>query len=57
MPNFERERSDYVYDLTEEQKVRLLDIALKKDQPIELLVLQAVDEFIEREIKSCQTKL
>jgi predicted transcriptional regulator len=40
----------HVYDLSPEQMKWLLEIALKKDEPIQALVHQAIDQYIEREV-------
>jgi hypothetical protein len=55
MPNIERECSSYEYSLSHRQFVALMEIALKKDSPIDQLVLEAIDEYLARE-KQCGTK-
>jgi hypothetical protein len=47
MPNTERMWSDYQYEVSGRQLEALLAIALKKDQPLESLLAQALDEFID----------
>jgi hypothetical protein len=56
MPNIERKWSDYTYDLSPEQMEGFLEIALKKDEPIQALVHQAIDQYIAREMQSCRTE-
>lgn len=50
MSNINRERSDYLYELTAEQKKRLLEIALKKDRSLEEMIIEAIDRYIEHEL-------
>jgi hypothetical protein len=47
MPNNERTWSDYQYDVSGRQLEALLAIALRKDQPLESILAQALDEFID----------
>jgi hypothetical protein len=56
MPNIERKWSDYTYDLSSEQLDGLLTIARNQDRPIGSLVLEAIDQYIEREMQSCRTE-
>jgi hypothetical protein len=56
MPNTKRKWSDYTYDLSPEQMEGLLEIALRKDEPIQALVYQAIGQYIEREVNSSQEK-
>lgn len=46
MPNNERTWSDYQYEVSGRQLEALLAIALKKDQPLESLLAEAVDQYI-----------
>jgi predicted transcriptional regulator len=56
MPNIKRKWADYTYDLSPEQMEGLLEIALKKDEPIQALVQEAIGQYIERELPSCRTE-
>jgi hypothetical protein len=53
MPNTKRKWSEYIYDISSEQMEGLVTIALNRDRPIESLVLEAIDQYIEREKSSC----
>jgi hypothetical protein len=51
MPNSERTWSDFQYDVSKKQLEALLAIALAKDTPLETLLVEAIDQYIEREKK------
>ena len=57
MPNTQRERSEYVYNLSREQMEQLVEIALRQDRPVLDVIMEAVDQYIEREKKSCQQRV
>lgn len=52
MANVERESSDYLYTVSAEQLSQLLRIAFVQDRPIQELILEAIDRYIEREENS-----
>jgi predicted transcriptional regulator len=52
MANLKRKRSDHVFELSSEQLEALLKIALKRDRPLEEIVLGAIDQYIKAEEKS-----
>ncbi len=54
MPNIERQRSEYVYTLSPQQMAQLTEIAFRRDQPLLFVVMEAIDQYIEREKNSCQ---
>lgn len=54
MSNIERECSNYVYDLSRQQLDQLLSIAREKDRPFLEVVMEAIDQYIEREKDLCQ---
>jgi hypothetical protein len=56
MPNINRERSDYEYQLPPHQLTALLDIAFRKDCSLQTLILRALDEYIHREEQACRSK-
>jgi hypothetical protein len=49
MPNIDRKSSNYEYEVPQRQLDALLEIALKKDREIHLLIWDALDEYIQRE--------
>ena len=49
MANINRERSDFVFELSGPQLEALLAIALEQDRPFEEVVLGAIDKGIEAE--------
>jgi hypothetical protein len=51
MPNSERIWSDFQYDVSKKQLEALLAIALAKDQALETVLVEAIDQYIEREKK------
>lgn len=53
MPNQIRKRSNYLLALTEDQFERCLKLSKERQQSVEDLVLEAIDEFIERQ-KQCR---
>jgi predicted transcriptional regulator len=54
MPNIERKRSNYEYQVPPGQLDALLDIAMKKDRDIQTLIWDALDEYIQREEQTWQ---
>ena len=54
MPNKQRKRSEYQFELSKRQLEAFLEIALKEDRPLEDVILGALDRFIETEKQSCQ---
>jgi hypothetical protein len=49
VPNQPRKRSDYLLALTEEQFERFEEIANSRQQSVEQVLLDALDEFIQHE--------
>jgi hypothetical protein len=49
MPNIDRKRSNYEYQLPQQQLKALLEIAFRKDCSLHMLILRALDEYIQRE--------
>ena len=49
MNNLKRKRSDYIFELSDEQLEALLKIALKEDRSFKKIVLEAIDQYIKRE--------
>jgi predicted transcriptional regulator len=56
MSNIVRKRFKYDYYVSEDQVESLMEIALKKDESVPALIYQALDQYIQREQKACQTK-
>lgn len=56
MANIQRERSEYVYNLSRQQMEAILAIAKEQDRPFLELVMEAVDQYIKRETLSCRNK-
>jgi predicted transcriptional regulator len=54
MSNIERKRSEYVYNLSNQQMAQLVEIAWRRDQPLLFVIMEAIDQYIEREKNSCQ---
>ncbi len=53
MSNTQREYSQFVYNLSAGQMKAILEIARKADRPFLEVVMEAVDQYIERE--TCKT--
>ena len=49
VPNNENKSFEFTYTITEKQLSALLDLAYKKNMPLESLVLEALEKFIENE--------
>lgn len=49
MPNNENKSFEFTYAITEKQLSALLDLAYKKNMPLESLVIEALEKFIEKE--------
>jgi hypothetical protein len=54
MPNNNRKRSLYVLTIPPDRLEAWLELAMKKDQPLQTLILEALDKYIEKEL--CQSK-
>jgi hypothetical protein len=54
MPNNQRERSEYQFQLSDRQLAAFLEIAAKEDRPLEEVILGALDKYIETEKQTCQ---
>jgi hypothetical protein len=54
--NLNKKRFEFQYECPQRQMEALLGLAHRKDQPIESLILEAIDQFIEREAESCRSK-
>lgn len=54
MPNTNRKRVNYVFDVAQDQIEALLDLTLKRDRSLEELVTEALDQYLEREKKQWQ---
>jgi hypothetical protein len=55
MSSNRRERSDYYeFQLSDRQLEAFLEIAAKKDRPLEEVILGALDKYIETEKQTCQ---
>ena len=52
MPNTDRKRSNYEYQVPPGQLGALLDIAAKKERDIQALIWDALDDYIQREEKT-----
>jgi hypothetical protein len=57
MSNTQGKCAEFVYNLSRGQMDALLTIAKTQDRPFLEVVMQAVDEYIERETKSCQSTI
>jgi hypothetical protein len=57
MSNTKKERSEFIYNLSAGQMKALLEIARTQDRPFLEVVMEAVDQYIEREKTSCQHKI
>ena len=57
MNNQERKCSEYVYNLSLAQMRGLVEIAVRTDRPVLEVVMEAVDQYIEREKKTCQQRV
>jgi hypothetical protein len=55
MSNSERKSSEYVYNLSPAQMEALYEIAFNTNRPLLELLMEAVDQYIEREKSSCQS--
>jgi hypothetical protein len=53
MPNIERKRSEFVYNLSNQQMEALVEIAFCADRPLLEVVMEAIDRYIEQEKNSC----
>jgi hypothetical protein len=53
MSNPQRECSEFVYNLSRQQMEALMAIAKNQDRPFLEVVMEAVDQYIQRE--TCQT--
>lgn len=51
MPNENNERSEYEFQIEDEQLEALLKLAYKKDQDLNSMIAEALDQYIEREDK------
>jgi predicted transcriptional regulator len=51
MPNENNERSEYQFQVSDEQLEALLKLAYEKDQTLEEMIAEALDQYIEREDK------
>jgi predicted transcriptional regulator len=49
MPNENNERSEYEFQVQDEQLEALLKLAYEKDQTLEEMIAEALDQYIERE--------
>ena len=49
-----RKRSKYVYEIPAHQISAFLELAHKTDKPIEELILEALDKYIETEVREWQ---
>jgi uncharacterized Fe-S cluster-containing MiaB family protein len=49
-----RKRSEYVFEVPEDQISAFLELAQKKDQPLEEVILEALDKYIEKEKSECR---
>jgi hypothetical protein len=56
MPNKNRKRSNYVFTLSNELVDAFLELAKNRDEPLEQIILAALDKYIETEKLSCQQK-
>jgi hypothetical protein len=56
MPNIERQRSDYEYQVPPHQLKVLFEIAFRKDCSLQTLIWQALDEYIQREDQAWRSK-
>ena len=54
MPNILRKSSEYVYQIPASQLSALLALAKSRDQPLENLIWEALDQYIKKEEISCQ---
>jgi hypothetical protein len=54
MDNQKRERSEFVYNLSQSQMEALTELAFTRDRPVLELLMEAIDEFIEQEKNECQ---
>jgi hypothetical protein len=52
MPKNNRKRSRYVLTIPDNRLEAWIDLAKEKDEPLEALILEALDRYIEKE--SCQ---
>jgi hypothetical protein len=55
MSNTKRECSEYVYNLSRGQMEALMAIAKNQDRPFLEVVMEAVDQYIQRECETCKT--
>jgi predicted transcriptional regulator len=51
MPNENNERSEYEFQIQDEQLEALLKLAYEKDQTLEEIIAEALDQYIGREEK------
>ena len=51
MPNENNERNEYEFQIEDEQLEALLKLAYQKDQTLETMIAEALDQYIEREEK------
>jgi hypothetical protein len=54
MDNQKRERSEFVYNLSQNQMEALTELAFTRDRPVLELLMEAIDQFIEQEKNECQ---
>ena len=51
VPNENNERSEYEFQIEDEQLEALLKLAYKRDQDLNSMIAEALDQYIEREDK------
>ena len=51
MPNENNERSEYEFQIEDEQLEALLKLAYQKDKTIEAMIAEALNQYIEKEDK------
>jgi hypothetical protein len=50
VPNASRQRYDFaLHPISANQLEALIDIALRKDEPLEKVILEAIDQYIQKE--------
>jgi hypothetical protein len=54
MDNNARIRSEFVYNIPRRQMESLIELAVATDRPMLELLMEAIDQYIEREVPSCQ---
>jgi predicted transcriptional regulator len=57
MSNGERKRSEFVYNLSNQQMEALLAIAQREDRPLLFVIMEAIDQYIQREKSSCRAEV